>query len=174
MRIARRAVFVAVLLALLPTAAGAVSFVQVTDPNDVPGKLDLELVKGVRTASGQPITFTVRVQAPFAKTVLGPAANWVKVFLNVDGDANVDFVGTIKKTGRTLSVVFRGQGDNFEALPVQRPNRRTMRFTVPGGAARAERSGLDDRPVALRERHVVRQGLPGRGSEQLRLDRTLS
>ena len=80
MRIARRAVFVAVLLALLPTAAGAVSFVQVTDPNDVPGKLDLELVKGVRTASGQPITFTVRVQAPFAKTVLGPAANWVKVF----------------------------------------------------------------------------------------------
>ena len=125
MRIARRAVFVAVLLALLPTAAGAVSFVQVTD---------LELVKGVRTASGQPITFTVRVQAPFAKTVLGPAANWVKVFLNVDGDANVDFVGTIKKTGRTLSVVFRGQGDNFEALPVQRPNRRTMRFTVPGGA----------------------------------------
>jgi len=134
MRIARRAVFVAVLLALLPTAAGAVSLVQVTDPNDVPGKLDLELVKGVRTASGQPITFTVRVQAPFAKTVLGPAANWVKVFLNVDGDANVDFVGTIKKIGRTLSVVFRGQGDNFEALPVQRPNRRTMRFTVPGGA----------------------------------------
>jgi hypothetical protein len=62
MRIARRAVFVAVLLALLPTAAGA-AFVQATDPNDVPGKLDLELVKGVRTASGQPITFTVRVQA---------------------------------------------------------------------------------------------------------------
>ena len=94
------------------------------------GKLDLELVKGVRTASGQPITFTVRVQAPFAKTVLGPAANWVKVFLNVDGDASVDYVGTIKKAGRTLSVFFRGQGDNFEALPVQRPNRRTMRFTV--------------------------------------------
>jgi hypothetical protein len=133
MRIARRAVFVAVLLALLPTAAGA-AFVQVTDPNDVPGKLDLELVKGVRTASGQPITFTVRVQAPFAKTVLGPAANWVKVFLNVDGDASVDYVGTIKRTGRTLSVFFRGQGDNFDALPVQRPNRRMMRFTVPGGA----------------------------------------
>ena len=134
MRIARRAVSVAVLLALLPTAAGAGSFVQVTDPNDVPGKLDLELVKGVRTASGQPITFTIRVQAPFARTVLGPAANWVKVFLNVDGDANVDYVGTIKKTGTTVSVFFRGQGDNFEALAVQRPNRRTMRFTVPGGA----------------------------------------
>jgi hypothetical protein len=67
MRIARRAVFVAVLLALLPTAAGAGVFVQVTDPNDVAGKLDLELVKGVRTASGQPITFTIRMQAPFKK-----------------------------------------------------------------------------------------------------------
>jgi len=134
MRIARRAVFVAVLLTLLPTAAGAGVFVQVTDPNDVAGKLDLELVKGVRSASGQPITFTIRVQDPFAKTVLGSAAKWVKVFLNVDGDANVDYIGTIKKTGTTLSVYFRGQGSNFEALPVHRPNLRTMRFTVPGGA----------------------------------------
>jgi hypothetical protein len=39
----------------------------------------------------------------------------VKVFLNVDGDASVDYVGTIKRTCRTLSVFFRGQGDNFEA-----------------------------------------------------------
>jgi hypothetical protein len=45
--------------------------VQVTDPNAVAGKLDLELVKGVRSASGQPITFMIRVQDPFAKTVLG-------------------------------------------------------------------------------------------------------
>lgn len=133
MRITRRAVFVAMLLALLPTAAGAGAIAQVTDPNDVAGKLDLELVKGVRTASGQPITFTIRMQAPFQKRVLGPAANWVKVFLNVDGDASVDYVGTIKKTGTTLSVFFRGQGDAFEALPVQRPNLRTLRFTVPGG-----------------------------------------
>jgi hypothetical protein len=36
MRIARRAVFVAVLLALLPTAAGAGAIAQVTDPNDSP------------------------------------------------------------------------------------------------------------------------------------------
>jgi hypothetical protein len=134
MRMVRRAVLVAVLLVLLPTAAGAGSFVQVTDPNDVAGKLDLELVKGVRSASGQPITFTIRMQAPFAKADLGPASNWVKVFLNVDVDANVDYVGTIKKTGTTLSVFFRGQGNNFEALPVLRPNLRTMRFTVPGGA----------------------------------------
>jgi hypothetical protein len=90
MRIARRAVLVTALLALLPTAAGAGAIAQVTDPNDVDGKLDLELVKGVRSASGQPITFTIRMQAPFAKADLGPASNWVKVFLNVDGDANVD------------------------------------------------------------------------------------
>lgn len=133
MRSIRRAALVAVLLVLLPSAAGAGSFVQVTDPNDVAGKLDLELVKGVRSASGQPITFTIRVQAPFPKTVLGTAANWVKVFLNVDGDANVDYVGTVKKTGATLSVFFRGQGNAFDALPVVRPNLRTMRFTVPGG-----------------------------------------
>ncbi len=134
MRIARRAVFAAVLLALLPTAAGAGLAVGVVDPNDVPGRLDLELVRGVRTASGQPITFTIRTQAPFERAVLGPAANWVKVFLNVDVDSNVDYVGTIKKTGTTLSVFFSGQGDNFEAIAVQRPNQRTMRFTVPGGA----------------------------------------
>ena len=134
MRIARRAVIVAALLALLPTAAGAGVFVAVTDPNDVAGRLDLELVKGVRSASGQPITFTIRMQAPFAKADLGPAADWVKVFLNVDGDASVDYVGTIKKTGTRLSVFFRGQGNNLEALPVQRPNLRTIRFTVPGGA----------------------------------------
>jgi hypothetical protein len=133
MRIARRAVFVAALLALLPTAAGAGFAVGVSDPNDVPGKLDLELVRGVRTASGQPITFTIRMQAPFEKSVLGPAANWVKVFLNVDGDSNVDYIGTIKRTGATLSVFFSGQGNNFEPTPVQRPNLRTMRFTVPGG-----------------------------------------
>jgi hypothetical protein len=131
MRIARRAVFVAVLLALLPTAAGAT---QVTDPNDVPGPLDLELVRAVRSASGQPITFTIRAQAPFRKTVLGPAANWVKVFLNVDVDASVDYVGTITLTGTRLSVFFSGQGNNFEPLPVQRPSVRAMRFTVPGGA----------------------------------------
>jgi hypothetical protein len=133
MRIVRHSALVAALLVLLPTAARAGSVVQVTDPNDVAGKLDLELVKGVRSASGQPITFTISVQAPFAKTVLGPAANWVKVFLNVDADPNVDYVGTIKKTGTTLSVFFRGQGDAFEALPVHRPNLRTMQFTVPGG-----------------------------------------
>ena len=174
MRIARRAVFVAVLLALLPTAAGA-AFVQVTDPNDVPGKLDLELVKGVRTASGQPITFTIRVQAPFAKTVLGPAANWVKVFLNVDVDASVDYVGTIKRTGRTLSVFFRGQGDNFEAPSGAASQPQDDAVHRAGrSAARAERAGLDDRPVPLRERHEVRQGLPGRSSQQLRLDHPLS
>jgi hypothetical protein len=133
MRIARRAVIVAALLALLPTAAGAGALVGVTDPNDVPGPLDLELVRGVRSASGQPITFTIRLQAPFKKAVLGPPANWVKVFLNVDADAAVEYVGTIKLTGTTLSVFFSGQGNNFEALPVQRPTLRTMRFTVPGG-----------------------------------------
>ena len=133
MRLVRHVALVAALLVLLPTAASAGSVVQVIDPNDVAGALDLELVKGVRSASGQPITFTIRVQAPFAKTVLGPAANWVKVFLNVDGDANVDYIGTIKKTATTLSVFFRGQGNAFEALPVYRPTRQTMRFTVPGG-----------------------------------------
>ena len=134
MRIASGAALVTALLALLPTAAGAGAIAQVTDPNDVAGKLDLELVKGVRSASGQPITFTIRMHAPFAKAELGPRSNWVKVFLNVDVDANVDYVGTIKKIGTTLSVFFRGQGNNFEALPVHRLNLRTMRFTVPGGA----------------------------------------
>jgi hypothetical protein len=134
MRIARRAVFVAVLLALLPTAAGAGLSVSVTDPNDVPGRLDLELVRGVRTASGQPITFTIRTQSPFERAVLGPAANWVKVFLNVDIDSNVDYIGTIKKTGTTLNVFFSGQGANFEPIAVRRPSQRSLRFTVPGGA----------------------------------------
>lgn len=134
MRLARRVVFVAALLALLPTAAGAGTFVQVTDPNDVPGKLDLALVRGFRAASGQPITFTISVQAPFAKADLGPAADWVKVFLEVDADPNADYIGTIKRTGATLSVFFRGEGNSLEPLPVSRPNLRTMRFTVPGGA----------------------------------------
>jgi hypothetical protein len=130
MRIVRRAAAVAALLVLVPAAAEAA---QVTDPNDTPGKLDLELVRGVRNVSGDPITFTIRMQAPFEKAVLGPAANWVKVFLNVDGDAAVDYVGTIKKSGTKLAVYFSGQGDNFEPLPVRRPNLRTLRFTVPGG-----------------------------------------
>lgn len=151
MRIARRAAFVAVLLALLPTAAGAV---QVTDPNDVPGPLDLELVRAVRSASGQPITFTIRTQAPFKKTVLGPAANWVKVFLEVDADASADYVGTITLTGTTLSVFFSGQGNNFDPLPVQRPSLRTMRFTVPGGAPLAPNG-----PVSmLVQSHYVNAG----------------
>lgn len=37
-------------------------------------------------------------------------------------------------TGTRLSVFFSDQGNNFDPLPVQRPNLRTMRFTVPGGA----------------------------------------
>lgn len=132
MRIVRRVLFLVVLLALLPVPAHAGLFVEVSDPNDVPGKLDLEFVRGFRNASGQPITFTIRMQAPFEKSDLA-GAKWVKVFLNVDGDANVDYVGTIKKAGTSLGAFFSGQGSNFEGLPVQRPNLRTLRFTVPGG-----------------------------------------
>jgi hypothetical protein len=33
-----------------------------------------------------------------------------------------------------MCVFFWGEGSAFEALTVQRPNLRTMRFTVPGGA----------------------------------------
>jgi hypothetical protein len=162
-------VFVAVVLALPPTAAGTA---QVTDPYDVPGPLDLELVRAVRIARGQPIMFRIRAQAPFKKTVLGPAANWV-VFLNVDVDASVDYGGTITLTRTTSSVFFSGQGNN-SALPMQRPSVRTMRFTAPDGASLAERSGLDDRAVAQHERGLVQHGMFGRGPEQLQLDRDLT
>jgi hypothetical protein len=132
-------------------------------------------VKGVRSASGQPITFTIAVQDPFAKTVLAPAANWVTVFLNVDVDANVDYVGTIKKTGTTLSVFFRGQGQQLRGPPGASSEPQDDAVHRAGwSAARTERSGFDDRAVAPREYDDVQHGLPGRCSEQLRLDHALS
>jgi hypothetical protein len=131
----RRAVLVAIAaIALIPTAAQAVIFTGVNDPNDTPGKLDLARVEGVRTVSGGDIVYKVKFQDSVVATTLIPASNWVKIFVDVDTDPSVDYTGTIKgtKNGR-FWIWWAGEGNNYDAIRMKHPNSRTLSYTAPGG-----------------------------------------
>jgi hypothetical protein len=123
---------IALALALTPLSASAS---QVTDPNDVAGKLDLKVLIGTKSSSNAPLVIKVRTYGSWAKHLLADSGdNRIKILFDVDGDGVAEYVGEISESGGKLHLDISGSGSSFEPLPVKHPNGRTIKTTVPGGS----------------------------------------
>jgi hypothetical protein len=127
------ALMVAAILAFqaLPASAFAGT---ATDPNDVPGKLDLYKLHFTKMNATSPLHIVVRTYGPWAKSVLEGNQNKLIVYLDADRDGSVDYHARIKKIGDKLVVLIAGSGSAFEPVPAHKPNGRTVTFTIPGGS----------------------------------------
>lgn len=111
----------------LPTAAAE----QVSDPNDVAGKLDLETLTGTRD-SNDLLTLTLTTFGDWSAGVLDNSGhNRIFILFNTDADAKTDYTGTVYAYGSKLTVHFEGSGQSFENLPVKHPNGHTIKMFVP-------------------------------------------
>jgi hypothetical protein len=112
----------------IPAAAS-----QVTDPNDVSGKLDLKVLAGTKTAKRAPLFIKIQTYGNWAKSVLKDSGdNRVYVLFDVDGDGKTDYTGEISESGGKLHMDISGSGSSFEPLPVKHPNGHTLKTAVPG------------------------------------------
>ncbi|MEW6059350.1 MAG: hypothetical protein AB1551_04290 [Actinomycetota bacterium] len=125
-------VSVALALTSYATPAGAS---QVSDPNDVSGRLDLSVLIGTKAFANAPLVIKVRTYGNWGKRLLSDAGeNRIYVLFDVDGDGITDYTGEISESGGKLHMDITGDGSAFEPLPVSHPNRRTIKTTVPGGS----------------------------------------
>lgn len=159
MRIIRRLLILAAVLAIVVApAASAAPSIRVLDPDDAAGRLDLYRVEGVRNASGAKVVVTISTHPTLINATLrSGSGNFLKVFLNTDGDASTDYVGTIYQSGTKLTVWFRGSGQSFENLPVSRPNPHTLRFTIPAASPLTPNG-----PLGMRAYSAFTNGTPCR------------
>ena len=94
-RIGRIGVVLATLLVFIPSgtvAPLAAPVASVSDPEDVRGRLDITEVTVQRRLDGD-VVFTVRFAEDFKNGVLLPDRNFVAVFINTDGDADIELSG---------------------------------------------------------------------------------
>ena len=122
-------------LLLIPAIANAADpFLEVNDPNDSPGRLDFEHLKGLKTSSASDLEITMKFRNAFqAKLLKRSGPNRVFVYFDSDDDRKTEYTGKIFKTSR-LVMATSGQGSHFERLPVTKPNATTLKVTVPAGA----------------------------------------
>ena len=104
------------------------------DPDDVPGQLDLRDLTATR--HGDLISVSVKTYDPWSSNVLvgsptdvGP--NRLTVFYDIDLDGHSDRRGRIIFAGGRLSLFLSGGGQQFEAVPVERPNNVTAQYVHP-------------------------------------------
>ncbi len=117
----------AVLLLLVQPAAAE----QVSDPNDVAGKLDLDTLTGTRD-SNDLLTLRLTTFGDWSAGVLDSSGhNRIVILFNTDADAQTDYTGTVYAYGAKLTVYFEGSGQSFENLPVKHPNGHTIKMVVP-------------------------------------------
>jgi hypothetical protein len=137
MSLVRRALVLSALaLFVVPGVAHAGPVGGVNDPNDTAGKLDMDRVEGIRTVSGGKVVFKISFHSPLDNATLKlGGGNFLKILLNADDDPNTDYIGSVYAEGGNLTVMFAGSGQQFENLPVSRPNDHTLKFTVPEGTA---------------------------------------
>lgn len=123
----------AVLGLMLPAVpASAVERGRVLDADDVDGKLDLAKLRFYKPRKRSHIVITVKTHDPWGKRVLRLNVNKLVVLLDVDRDGSRDYRARIRKAGNKLVVIISGSGEHFEPLPARKPNRRTVRFVIPG------------------------------------------
>ncbi len=105
-----------------------------TDPDDVPGSLDIRDFKA-RQGNGL-ITITLSTYDAWASNVLAgdplaPGPNTMTFLYDVDLDQKPDYRAKLVYTGGKLSAFISGSGSQFEPIPVHRPNSFTVRYTHP-------------------------------------------
>ena len=117
-----------------PAGAGCCITSTHADADDVSGKLDLRRVGYVKQDPSSPMRVTVRTYPGWPARLLNKGSgNTLRVKLDVDPDPQADFTLTVKRVGGVLEVFVRSQDEVFESLPARHPDRRTIRFRIPGG-----------------------------------------
>lgn len=131
-----RSILVAVLGVLaLVLAATPAAAAQVTDPDDVAGKLDLKTLVVRKADATAPLVVKVTTYETWAPKLLKDSGkNRVYVLFDVDADGTAEYVGEISSSGGDLHMDITGQGSAFEPLPVKHPNGHTLKTVVPGGS----------------------------------------
>jgi hypothetical protein len=120
----------ALVLAATPAAA-----VQVTDPDDVAGKLDLKTLVVRKADASAPLIAKITTYENWAATLLKDSGhNRICVLFDVDADGAAEYVGKISSSGGDLHMDITGQGSAFEPLPVKHPDGHTIKTVVPGGS----------------------------------------
>lgn len=119
------------LLALVAPAAAT----QVSDPNDVAGKLDIKTLTGTKADASAPLKITIVTYTNFAKDLLKESGNnRIYILFNTDSDPSAEFRGEIFESGGELHLDISGKHSSFEPLPVHHPNGHTLRTVIPGAA----------------------------------------
>jgi hypothetical protein len=104
------------------------------DPDDVDGQLDVRDLNATRT--GDLIAVSLKTYDPWSSNVLvgspvkvGP--NRLTVYYDLDLDGRADRRGRVIFAGNKLSIFLSGGGQQFEAVPVERPNDVTAQYVHP-------------------------------------------
>src|SRR3972149_3086747 len=103
---------------------------QLTDPDDVHGKLDLSLVVGNKKNSDAPLRIKIETYENWAKSLLNRKhRNRVWVYFNVDKDKEFEYTGFIYsiRQGKLIMDFLV-----LEELRVRHPDGHTLRVRVPG------------------------------------------
>jgi hypothetical protein len=104
------------------------------DPDDVDGQLDIRDLNATRT--GALVAVSLKTYDPWSSNVLvgtplkvGP--NRLTVYYDLDLDGHADRRGRIIFAGNRLSIFLSGGGQQFEPVPVERPNDVTAQYVHP-------------------------------------------
>lgn len=146
----RSAVAAAVIAAT--AAVGSIPASADHDPNDTAGPLDIRTVTGRKHTAAGPMTITIRMWHAWPKRVLADGrADRLVVAFDVDGDGASDTFARVVRSGGRLVARIVDDGGSRSTLPVSRPNRSSVFFTVPAGAV-ANPSGAIGIAVRSRSR----------------------
>jgi len=120
------------------------------DPDDVAGRLDLRAIVATKDGISAPLIVTVRTWEEWRKGLLAEGGpNRLFVLFDVDGDDDGDVKARVERSAGSLVAVIENADGSTTTLAVERPNRRSVRFTVPFGT---EGDPLGDVAVAARTR----------------------
>lgn len=119
------------LVAALWSAVPAAAVVS-ADPDDTPGKLDVEELRVTQDVDAR-LRIVIRTFEPWGTHLLRrPGPNWIRVLFDTEPGGGPEYSGRIYELGGRLTIQINGQGSQFENLPVRHPNGRTARLVVPG------------------------------------------
>jgi hypothetical protein len=123
-----------VAVAVVLLVAQAALAVQIHDPKDTGGKLDLETVNATR--QGHALSVAVTTYGTWPSSLLAHSGgNRIKVLFDTDNDGTAEYIGSIVDLQGNLNMIIRGQGSEFEPIPVTRPDDNTALVKVPGDFA---------------------------------------
>jgi hypothetical protein len=118
-------------VAAVALIAQAATAAQIHDPHDTGGKLDIESVDATR--SGHELEVAVTTYDTWPSSLLAHSGgNRIKVLFDTDNDGTAEYTGSIVDVQGNLEMFIRGQGSQFEPLPVTRPDDNTALVHVPG------------------------------------------